>query len=239
MSRKILITNDDGIQADGIHRLALAASRFGEVWVIAPENQRSAASHSLTIRESFEIHPYDMGIEGVHAFTCSGMPADCIRIGKLAVMPSRPDVVLSGINFGFNVAGDIQYSATLGAAFEAEYQGIPAIAFSESFSDDHSVTDRYLEEILAELIDKEYEPGYVWNVNFPGCSLSECKGILRDRRVSRLSFFDDRYNVEKELPDGGMVLKVDGVYHPKSEDGTDYGAILSDHISIGRVHNIS
>ena len=185
MNRLILITNDDGIEASGLKRLALVASRFGEVWVIAPHDQRSAASHSLTIRESFEVHPYDLGIEGVKAFTCTGKPADCVRVGKLAIMPKCPDVVMSGINFGFNVAGDIQYSATLGAAFEAEYQGIPAIAFSESFSDDTSVTDRYLEEIMAELIDKPCEPGYVWNVNFPGCPLSECRGILRDRKVSR------------------------------------------------------
>lgn len=239
MKRRILITNDDGIAANGLHRLALCAGKFGEVWVVAPHDQRSAASHSLTIREAFEVHPYDIGIENVHCYTCTGTPADCIRVGKLAIMPQFPDVVMSGINFGFNVAGDIQYSATLGAAFEAEYQGIPAIAFSESFSDDHSVTDRYLEQIMGELIDKPCEPGCVWNVNFPGCSLSECRGILYDRKVSRLSFFDDRYKVEEELPDGGMLVKVDGVYNPKSEEGTDYGAILSNYVSVGKVRNIS
>ena len=180
-----------------------------------------------------------MGIPGVHGFSCTGTPADCIRIGKLNVMPSFPDIVMSGINYGYNVAADIQYSATLGAAFEAEFQGIHAIAFSENFGPVHEVTDRYLVEIMEKLIEKPYVPGQVWNVNFPGCNLSECEGILWDRRVSRLSFFDDRYKVEEKLSDGGMKLSVDGIYHPKSEDGTDYGAILSNHVSVGTVRNIS
>ena len=239
MDRKILITNDDGIEADGLRRLAACASKFGEIWVVAPHDQRSAASHSITLRKSFEVHPYDLHIPGVHAFTCTGTPADCVRIGKLNVMPSFPDVVMSGINYGYNVAADIQYSATLGAAFEAEFQKIKAIAFSENFGDDHSVTDRYLDELMAQMLEKEYEPGYVWNVNFPGCPLSECRGILYDRKVSRLSFFDDRYKVEEMLPDGGMLVKVDGIYSPKSEEGTDYGAILSNYVSVGKVRNIS
>ncbi|MBE5826758.1 MAG: 5'/3'-nucleotidase SurE [Butyrivibrio sp.] len=239
MGRQILITNDDGIDADGIRRLAYAAGKFGEVYVVAPHDQRSAASHSITLRKAFEIHPFDMGIPGVHGFSCTGTPADCIRVGKLNVMPKFPDVVLTGINYGYNVAADIQYSATLGAAFEAEFQGIPAIAFSEHFGDEHEVTDRYLVEILGELIDKEYVPGQVWNVNFPGCSLADCKGILWDRKVSRMSFFDDRYKVEEQLPDGGMLVSVDGVYNPKKDEGTDYGAILSNYVSVGIVRNIS
>ena len=239
MNRQILITNDDGIEADGLRRLAFAASKFGEVWVVAPDTQRSAASHSITLRKPFEVHPFDMKLAGVHGFSCTGTPADCIRVGKLNIMPSKPDVVMTGINYGYNVAADIQYSATLGAAFEAEFQGMPAIAFSENFGEEHEVTDRYLVEIMGELIEKEYIPGQVWNVNFPGCSLAECKGILWDRKVSRYSFFDDRYKVEEELPDGGMILNIDGIYHPKTEEGTDYGAILSNHVSVGIVRNIS
>lgn len=72
--------------------------------------------------------PYDYPEKSVQAFTCTGTPADCVRVGTLAVMPRRPDVVLSGINYGYNMATDIQYSATAGAAFEAEFQGYPAIA---------------------------------------------------------------------------------------------------------------
>ena len=131
----ILITNDDGIEADGLIRLAEAAKEFGEVWVVAPKRERSAASHSITLRRHIDVYPHnDFPVEGVKAYHCSGKPADCVRVGALAVMPEKPDLVLSGINYGYNSATDIQYSATVGAAFEAAFQGIHAIALSEGFS---------------------------------------------------------------------------------------------------------
>ena len=238
MAKKILITNDDGIAADGIIRLARAAMDFGEVYVVAPDSERSAASHSITLRHSIDVRPYDFPVEGVAAFSCSGTPGDCIRVGSLSIMPQRPDVVLTGINFGYNVASDIQYSATVGAALEGEFQGYHSIAFSEGIKDCHEVTDRYLKEVLEELIDKEYMPGYVYNVNFPHCRLEDCKGILRDRAVSRGSFYKDRYKVVKELDGGGASYMVDGIFDPVDEEGTDYDAVLSNHISIGLVKNL-
>ena len=107
IKRRILITNDDGIDSDGIARLAQAAKEFGEVWVVAPTHQRSAASHCITLREPIDVYPHDFPVKGVHAYSCSGTPADCVRVGGLSVMPAKPDVVLSGINFGYNVATDI------------------------------------------------------------------------------------------------------------------------------------
>ena len=91
--KKILITNDDGIDSDGIIRLAKAAVKFGEVWVIAPDSQRSAMSHSVTLRHSVEIWKVDFPVSGVHAYACDGKPADCVRIGILSVMSKRPDYV--------------------------------------------------------------------------------------------------------------------------------------------------
>ncbi len=237
--RRILITNDDGIDSAGIIRLARAALNFGSVFVVAPERENSGASHSISLRHSVRVHPYDFPVKGVEAYSCSGTPGDCVRVGSLSIMKERPDVVLSGINYGYNVATDIQYSATAGAAFEAEFQGFPAIALSEGACDIHEVTDRYLGDILEELMGREYVPGYMYNVNFPGCPLSECKGILWDRRVSRQIFYKDHYNVLQRLPDGGMELMVEGVHEPVSEEGTDYGAVLDNYVSVGRVSNIS
>ena len=111
--KKILITNDDGIRADGIIRLARAAMKYGEVWVVAPEDQRSAASHSISLRDPVDVYPHDFPVAGVRAFSCSGTPADCVRVGCLSVMPEKPDAVLSGINFGYNAASDIQLSASV------------------------------------------------------------------------------------------------------------------------------
>ncbi len=236
--RSILITNDDGIAADGLVRLAAAASAFGEVWVVAPESQRSAASHSISLHDHIDVFPHDFPVPGVHAFACSGTPGDCVRVGSLNVMPHRPDAVLSGINFGFNVASDIQYSATAGAAFEAAFQGLRAIALSEPATGLHAVTDAYLQEILARLLDEEPIPGQIRNVNFPDCPLTACRGIRWHTGVSRGMIYRDHYNVLKQLPGGGMRLMVEGAETHEAEDGTDFRAILDGFVSVGTVNNI-
>ncbi|MBP5324266.1 MAG: 5'/3'-nucleotidase SurE [Pseudobutyrivibrio sp.] len=235
---RILITNDDGIEASGIIRLAHAAREFGEVWVVAPESQRSAASHSITLHNEIDIYPCpDFPVDGVHAYSCSGTPGDCVRVGSLSVMPAKPDIVLSGINFGYNVASDIQYSATAGAAFEASFQEYHAIALSEGCNG-HEVTDKYIKEILKKLIATPLEPGFIHNVNFPDCPLGECQGILYDRKVSRGMFYKDHYNVVEELDDGGVRYVVEGVYSPEAEEDTDFHAILNNYVSVGVVNNV-
>ncbi|MCR5416784.1 MAG: 5'/3'-nucleotidase SurE [Pseudobutyrivibrio sp.] len=236
---KILITNDDGIEADGIIRLARVAKEFGDVWVVAPESQRSAASHSITLHNTIDIYPSrDFPVEGVNAYYCSGTPGDCVRVGGLNIMPEKPDVVLSGINYGYNCASDIQYSATCGAAFEAAFQGYHAIALSEGACDCHEVTDKYLRQVLSELLDVELAPGMIHNVNFPGCTLSECKGILKDRKVSRGMFFKDSYDVLEELENGGNRYMVNGQYNEDAEKDTDFRAIVDGYVSIGLVNNV-
>ena len=235
--RSILITNDDGICADGIIRLARAAQRFGAVWVVAPETQRSAASHSITLHGSVDVFPHDFPVEGVHAFACSGTPGDCVRVGSLNVMPQKPDAVLSGINHGYNAASDIQYSATAGAAFEAAFQEIPSrIAFSEGTNDHPELADTYLPELLGELLELPLGAGQIWNVNFPGCSLAECRGILRGRKVSRGMIFRDSYT-EEPIP-GGVRYTVSGAYNEDCEPGTDLRALFDCYVSVGTANNI-
>ena len=242
--RKILITNDDGIHSDGIIRLAEAARAFGEVWVVAPEAQRSAASHSITLHHTIDVRPADFPVEGVRAFACSGTPGDCVRVGSLSVMPERPQVVLSGINYGYNAASDLQYSATVGAALEAAFQGYEAIALSEegagkeAFGKTHEVTDVYLPQVLAKLIDRPLGTGHIWNVNFPGCPLAECRGIAENCTVSRGMFYRDHYNVVEHLPDGGIRYMVEGQYNEDCEEGTDFRALVQGYVSIGIVNNI-
>ena len=94
--QKILITNDDGIQSDGIIRLARAAKKYGKVWVVAPDGQRSAMSHRITLRETIEFFPVDFPVEGVHAYASTGTPADCVRFGILNIVKEKPDYVFSG-----------------------------------------------------------------------------------------------------------------------------------------------
>lgn len=234
----ILITNDDGIRADGIIRLARAAQAFGEVWVVAPDGQRSAASHGISLHNPIDVYPQAFPADGVRAFSCTGTPADCVRVGALYIMPEKPDIVLSGINFGYNTATDIQYSGTAGAAFEGTFQGCKAIAFSEGASGCHAVTDHFLPDILRELLSQELSYGQIFNVNFPDCALSECKGILRNRTVSRGMFFRDSYRMTAQLSADGVRLAVDGAYNKDAEPGTDFRAVVDGYISIGIVNNV-
>ena len=236
--RRILITNDDGIASDGLLRLARAASALGEVWIVAPESQRSAASHSITLHATIDVFPHDFPAPGVHAFSCSGTPADCVRVGCLNIVPGGPDVVLSGINYGYNAASDIQYSATAGAAFEAMIQGVTGIALSEGASPCHEVTDACLPGVLARWIDAKPAPGRILNVNFPSCPLSRCRGVLEDRTVSARAFYYDRYLELEALPGGGRRLKVDGLYNEEGEEGTDLKAVVDGYVSVGYVRNI-
>ncbi len=235
--RKILITNDDGIEADGLIRLADAAREFGEVYVIAPDAQRSAMSHSITLRRSIEVWETDFPIEGVRAYACDGQPADCVRIGTLNIVPGGADCVFSGINYGYNVAADLQYSATVGAALEASFQKIHAVAFSEGAIELHEVTDRYLRDIMAELVDKPLGPWQIWNVNFPGCSLDKCRGILKDTVPSRFGFYKDRYS-ETAVSEGRKAYMVDGLPSFDAEEGSDLWAMHNHYVSVGIVNNL-
>ena len=233
--KKILITNDDGIRSSGIIRLAEAARALGEVTVIAPDREHSARAHSITILEPVDFIPYAFPVPGVTAWVCSGTPSDCIRVGLSYLLPEKPDLVLSGINSGFNIASDIQYSATVGAALEAAHQGIPAAAFSEPYNPDHSVTDCYLPRVL-ELLEEEL-PGRdeILNVNFP---LASCNGILTGRTVSSGSMFRGSYQLTERLPGGGLRLSAEWVPDDACDEGSDFRAVLDHYISIGIVRNI-
>lgn len=236
---KILITNDDGIAADGLLRLVKAAQKYGEVWVVAPDSQRSACSHSIAIHHNLEIYPYDYPVEGVTAYTCSGMPGDCVRVGIHYLMKEKPLAVLAGINHGYNSATDIQYSGTCGAAFEGAFQECQAIAFSEGINDCHEVTEHYLPILLEELMNTPLGYGEIHNVNFPSCPLSECKGVLRDCKVSHSMFYRDGYKMLGPLEQGGVLVGIDGRPNRECEEGTDMHALVNQYVSVGVVHNVS
>ena len=236
--KKILITNDDGIDSGGLIRLAKVAMEFGEVWVVAPQSQRSAMSHSITLRHSIEAWEVDFPIPGVHAYACDGTPADCVRIGVLNIVPGKPDHVFSGINYGYNVGSDLQYSATAGAAFEASFQKIHTIAFSEDADEMHEVTDEYIKDIMGDLVDKPLEINQIWNVNFPSCRLKDCKGILKGRTVSTDELYKDRY-LEKKVSSGKISYMVEGIRNYEASEGTDLKAIFDNYVSVGVATNIS
>lgn len=236
MNKTILIVNDDGIQADGISKLARAAKQYGDVWVVAPDSQRSSMSHRINYSSPIDVWDYTPFVNGVKAFSCNGSPADCVRVG-IKIIGKKPDVVLSGINNGYNIAADIQYSATVGAALEAAFWGIHAIAFSQDCGNIHEVTDRYLTELLEEYMEKKLTKSQIWNINFPCCPLNECKGILRDCIVSKDEFYNEDYS-EKNIDEKHRQFKVIPIRNWNGSEGTDLFAVCNNYVSVGIVNNI-
>ena len=236
--RKILVTNDDGIDSEGIRRLAEVASKFGEVWIVAPCKQYSAMSHSATFWAPIDVWPVDFPVEGVQAYATTGTPSDCVCVALNAVLPFKPDVVFCGINAGYNIASSIQYSGTCGAAFEAANQGCHTIAFSENHEGTHEVADRYIEEIASVLIDKPLGVNEIWNINFPGCTLEECNGVKYDCTVSQEQFFSGGYKEIKR--DGDKVTYIiDYVPRWEAEEGSDLRAVIDNYVAVGKVKNFS
>ena len=150
----ILVTNDDGIGAEGIQVLAQAAAPFGKVTVVAPLSQCSAMSHRITLGRALEVEECPFPVEGVTAFSVDGTPADCVKAALDVLMKEKPDVVLSGINNGYNIGFDILYSGTVGAAMEALMNGIPAIALSRNDVGTFETTQAYIGQILERLLQE-------------------------------------------------------------------------------------
>ena len=234
---KILISNDDSIHAPGIALLARVAKEFGEVTVVAPAQQCSAMSQRLTIHGPMKVEKVeDFPVEGVAAYKVSGTPADCVKVALHYVLKEMPDYVFSGINDGYNVGYDISYSGTLGAAFEAVKNGVPAMAFSAAKNDWLPLAEVHLASIIRELLEAGQEPGTVWNVNFPARIPEDVVEILRDRTIAPVSMYQEYY-IPEEQSDGSVDLGI-GIRLVPNEllpEGSDAHAVRCGYISIGKV----
>lgn len=237
---KILIVNDDSIHAPGIAVLAKEAMKLGEVTVVAPAHQCSAMSQKISIRGKLAVEKVDFPVPVKAAYQVDGTPADCVKAALHYVLKEKPDFVFSGINDGYNVGYDVAYSGTLGAAFEAVMNGVPAAAFSNTMGGSLETAETYLAEIAREIVAEEQERGQVWNVNFPAIPPAEVKGILRDRTVAPCPFYKESYGVE-ELEDGSARLEPKGEPVTCADEvpaGSDAEAVLRGYISVGKVKSV-
>ena len=232
----ILISNDDGIRAEGIARLAAAALPFGRVYVAAPQSQCSGMSQKLTIRGTLAVEQADFPVPVEAAWAVGGTPADCVKAAVKALVPCRPDVVLTGVNQGWNAGLDIAYSGTIGAALEGVMNGIPAIAFSAREFCDPGAMEVYLPRVLQELLQALPKPGTLWNVNFPTCPLCDCRGILYERFPEKQSYYENYYECVREENGVRYLSPVAKVLHADAvTDGSDIHAVLNGYVSIGKV----
>lgn len=244
----ILVTNDDGINAYGLEILVRTAALFGHVTVVAPVKQCSGMSQKLSISTPMALRRIcDYPVDGVEAYSLNGTPVDCAKLSILRIMPQKPDLILSGINFGYNAGFDCANSGTVGAVLEALTLGVPGMAFSNGVPDgavfngegsDYTVIEKYLKEIIEELLHTDIEPSAFWNVNFPGCPLSEFRGILRDRTIGQLRPYKD--NFETSILDDGTpayALEDHMIDASEAPEGSDIHAVLNNYISIGKIYN--
>ncbi len=221
---KILVTNDDGITANGIRTLIVEMCKLGDVYVVAPDKPQSGKGHAITIDEILELKPQKIDSEAVKEIACTGTPADCVKLAINEVLDTRPDLCVSGINHGSNSSVSVIYSGTMSAAIEAGIEGIPAIGFSLcdfSKTANFTATQPYVYKIAKEVLEKGLPDGVVLNVNFPKISEESYKGIkvCRQARANWKEKFDKRVN-----PLGKEYYWLTGVFEnlDAGEDTDEY-----------------
>jgi 5'-nucleotidase len=219
----ILITNDDGIYSPGLAALAKAAKRFGEVRIVAPDVERSSASHAITSHLPISYKKATIAVDGVQAFKVNGTPADCAALGTHL---AKTDVVLSGINMGPNLGNAMWHSGTLAAAKQAVLLGVKGIALSTPVGKqepDFEGLEPFVEEVLKLLLTDDKPTLY--NVNFP----RHPKSILWTRQSNRL--YDNRI-VPGVDPMGRKHYWFTVIPLEPAEEGTDRWAVENDYVSI-------
>lgn len=233
---RVLCSNDDGILARGLDCLERAARPLGEVWTVAPDREQSATSHSLTLH-----HPLRPVQLGERRWQVDGTPTDCVMLAIEALLPGRPDFVLSGINHGPNMGEDVLYSGTVAAAMEGLALGVPSIAVSFAGRVNH-MADRLLDdhvENLSRLLKHltalpAFPADTLLNVNIPAIPAAEVKGTKLTRLGRRV--FSDSLTPMKD-PWGREIFWIGGgsVAWSGTED-SDFRAVKDGFISVTPLH---
>jgi len=228
----ILITNDDGYAANGLHKLTTLMRTLGDVAVISTDEMMSAKSHSCTIHEKLRprlIHEE----QGFKEFRCNGTPVDCVKLAYQKLLPRHPDLVVSGINHGTNAASTVVYSGTIGAVIEACMNGLTAIGFSlDSFDPEADLDhlDTAILEITKKVLKEGLPQGVCLNVNFPKRSEEPLKGIkvCRQANCRWVEYFHEHIDENGELYYDLEGELVSNDVRP----GTDLYAIKQNYVAV-------
>jgi 5'-nucleotidase len=235
---QVLATNDDGIRAPGLAVLVRAMKRVGRVFVIAPEHERSAVGHAITMTDPLRVWREDVPeLDGVEAYAVDGTPADTVKVAVKAFNECCPDIVVSGINLGGNYGTNVIYSGTVSAATEGTILGIPSVAISlDTFSNPYWDAAAEFAVVLVQKVLKEGLPsGVLLNVNVPNSKPGELKGV-RVARQSR-AVLDDYYE-ERTDPRGNryLWLGVERMINIEERPDDDLKLIKDGYITITPIH---
>jgi len=232
----ILITNDDGVHAEGLMVLKAALEKIGRVYIVAPDRPRSACGHSITLHKPLRAEKVTLR-DGSVAYSSNGTPSDCVSLGLLGIVEEPVDLVVSGINHGPNLGWDLTYSGTVSAAMEGAITGVQSLAISvasHSASVDYAVAAKLAVDIARILEHRKLPESSLFNVNVPDLPASEIKGICITRQGKR------RYSgqLEKRTDPMGRDYYWLGGDLPTDtlEEGTDVHAIAEGYISVTPVH---
>jgi 5'-nucleotidase len=227
---KILVTNDDGIASTGLHALAGAMRKLGNVWVVAPDRERTAVGHALTLHK-----PLRLTRLGKQVFSVNGTPSDCVNLA-VSIMGSSPALVISGINKGVNLGDDVTYSGTVSAALEGTLMGIPSIAMSQEGNEPFrfAAAAVYARRIAHMVLQFGLPDETLLNVNVPDRPLRNIKGV-RVTSLSRRRF--DNPIIEKEDPHGRKYYWIAGtrVSWERRKD-SDHEALGQGFVTITPIH---
>lgn len=227
----ILVTNDDGITAPGIRTLIKVMNEIGDVVVVAPDSPQSGKGHAITLDSILECNPITVDDGLQIEYSCSGTPADCVKIAVNEILNKKPDLCVSGINHGSNSSINVVYSGTMSAAVEAGIEGIPAIGFSlldYSWKANFEILEPFIKKIVLQVLDKGLPDGIVLNVNLPKTETIKGIKICRQARANWIEEFEKR-----QSPMGKEYYWLTGkfVNLDKGED-TDEHALENDYISV-------
>ena len=229
----ILITNDDGINAPGIRTLISVIKDIGDLIVVAPDSPQSGMGHAITINSTLHSSRITPKNSEIIEYSCSGTPADCVKLAINELMPRKPDLCVSGINHGSNSSINVIYSGTMSAAIEAGIEGVPAIGFSlldYSWNADFSQSKDFIRKITLNALNNGIPKGVVLNVNIPAVKKSDIRGakICRQAKAYWVEEFDKRKN-----PLGQEYYWLTGKFVNKDQgEDTDEWALKNKYISI-------
>jgi 5'-nucleotidase len=236
---RILLTNDDGVNAPGLKVLEKIAAVFSDdIWIVAPSEEQSGAGHSLTLTVPIRLRKL-----GERRFSVAGTPTDSVMMGLATILADgKPDLILSGVNRGANLGEDVTYSGTVSAAMEGALAGIPSIALSQSYASEgmgdtvpFAAAEAWAERVLAPLLAAPFAPKTLVNINFPALPPGEVKGV----RVVRQGIRDyGRLRIDKRTDPRGYNYYWFGLRPIPHTPGhaTDLEAIADGYVAVTPLH---
>lgn len=234
---RVLVTNDDGLNSQGLHVLVETLAEMAEVYVAAPDRERSGTGHGITVFDPIMIKRVD-GVAGAQmAWVVYGTPVDCVKLGISSLLPAAPDLVVSGINKGANLGWDVLYSGTVSAAMEGVIMGVPSIAVSlclEVAPDDYRFAARFTRAVCRQMEKDGFDRDTIININVPGIPRPEIKG-MRVTRLGRRQY--ENLFEERKDPRGNIYYWMGGdVVEEDQEPDSDVTAVNQGFVSLTPIH---